>query len=81
MAGTPEEKQATGGGLVPSNIPTAQCFKEHGELYTVELYARVRRAVLVEGMSERKAAREFGLARETMRKILHKEVEPRREQY
>ncbi len=33
---------------------------------TVELYARVRRAVLVEGMSRRAAAREFGLARKTV---------------
>ncbi len=32
-------------------------------MYTVELYARVRRAVLVEGRSEREVAREFGLAR------------------
>lgn len=43
---------------------------EHREVYTVELYARVRRAVLVNGMSEREAAREFGLARETVRKML-----------
>ena len=39
-------------------------------MYTVELYARVRRAVLVEGRSEREVAREFGLARETVRKML-----------
>ncbi len=37
---------------------------------TVELYARVRRAVLVEGMSRRAAAREFGLARKTVSKML-----------
>jgi len=37
----------------------------------VELYARVRRAVLVNGMSEREAARAFGLARETVRKMLY----------
>jgi transposase len=30
----------------------------------VELYARVRRAVIVEKMSEREAARQFGLARD-----------------
>ena len=36
----------------------------------MELYARVRRAVLVEGMSRRSAAREFGLARKTVRKML-----------
>lgn len=37
---------------------------------TVDLYARVRRAVLVEGMSRRAAAREFGLARKTVTKML-----------
>ena len=37
---------------------------------TVELYARVRRAVLVDGMSRRAAAREFGLARKTVTKML-----------
>jgi len=42
----------------------------------VELYARVRRAVIVEGMSEREAARHFGLARETVRKILRYAVPP-----
>jgi len=36
----------------------------------VEVYARVRRAVQVDGMSERQAAREFGLARKTVRKML-----------
>jgi hypothetical protein len=35
----------------------------------VELYARVRRAVIVDKMSEREAARQFGLARETVRKM------------
>jgi len=42
----------------------------------VELYARVRRAVLVEGMSHREAARQFGLARETVRKMLRYSVPP-----
>jgi hypothetical protein len=36
----------------------------------VEIYARVRRAVLVEGVSRRAAAREFGLARKTVSKML-----------
>jgi len=43
---------------------------------TVELYARVRRAVLVEGMSRRAVAREFGLARKTVRKMLEYSAPP-----
>ena len=35
----------------------------------MELYARVRRAIIVEQMSEREAARQFGLARETVQKM------------
>ncbi len=42
----------------------------------MELYARVRRAVLVEGMSRRSAAREFGLARKTVRKMLEYSAPP-----
>ena len=42
----------------------------------VELYARVRRAVLVGGMSRRAAAREFGLARKTVTKMLEYSVPP-----
>jgi transposase-like protein len=39
-------------------------------MYSVELYGRVRRAVFVEGKSQRAVAREFGVARETVRKML-----------
>ena len=48
----------------------------------MELYGRVRRAVLVEGKSERTVAREFGIARETVRKMLRYAIPPgyRREQ-
>ena len=42
----------------------------------MELYARVRRAVQVEGMSEREAARQFGIARETVRKMLCYAIPP-----
>ena len=42
----------------------------------MELYARVRRAVVVDQMSEREAARQFGLARETVRKMLRYAVPP-----
>ena len=45
-------------------------------MYTVELYARVRRAVQVEGESERQVAREYGLARETVRKMLQYSTPP-----
>ena len=45
-------------------------------MYRVELYAEVRRSVYVEGLSERGAARRFGLARETVRKMLRYSVPP-----
>ena len=45
-------------------------------MYTVELYAKVRRVVQVEGMSEREAVRQFGIARETVRKMLRYSVPP-----
>ena len=45
-------------------------------MYTVELYARVRREVYVEGKSERQVAREYGLARETVRKMMRYSTPP-----
>ena len=42
----------------------------------VERYAEVRRSVYVEGLSERAAARRFGLARETVRKMLRYRLPP-----
>ena len=42
----------------------------------MEVYARVRRAVQVDGMSIRQAAREFGLSRKTIRKMLAYSVPP-----
>ena len=47
-----------------------------GEVFKVEVYARVRRAVQVDGMSIRQASREFGLARKTIRKMLAYSVPP-----
>ena len=47
-----------------------------GGMYRVELYAAVRRSVYVEGWSERAAARRFGLARETVRKMLRYRLPP-----
>ena len=40
-----------------------------GGMYTLELYARVRRAVHVEGRSQREVAQKFELARKTVRKM------------
>ncbi len=45
-------------------------------MYRVELYARVRRACMVEGMSTREAARVFGLHRDTVRKMLKYSAPP-----
>ena len=42
----------------------------------MEFYAEVRRCVYVEGLSERAAARRFGLARETVRKMLRYRLPP-----
>ena len=38
-------------------------------MYLVELYLRVRRACMVDGMSIREASRMFGLHRDTVRKM------------
>src|SRR3974390_2963756 len=45
-------------------------------MYEVEIDGRVRRAVRVEGKSQRAVAREFGLSRETVRKMLQYAVRP-----
>ncbi len=42
----------------------------------MEIYGRVRRAVRVEGQSQRAVAREFGLSRDTVRKMLQYAVPP-----
>ena len=48
----------------------------------MELYGRVRRAVLVDGVSQRSVAREFGISRKSVRKMVAFSVPPgyRREQ-
>ena len=43
---------------------------------TVELYARVRHAVLIEGISERAAADRFGINARTVSKMLRFSVPP-----
>src|SRR5687767_12161761 len=45
-------------------------------MFSVELYARVRHACHVEGLSQREAARRFGLHRNTVRKMLAFAVPP-----
>ena len=42
----------------------------------MELYGRVRRACMVEGMSTREAARVYGLHRDTVRNMLKHSVPP-----
>ena len=48
-------------------------------MYKVDVYLRVRRAVMVEGMSMREAARVFGLHRDTVRKMLAYSVPDQRQ--
>ncbi len=45
-------------------------------MYRVELYAQVRRSVLVEGIGEREAASRVGIARETVRTMLRYAAPP-----
>ena len=45
-------------------------------MYLLDLYLRIRRAVMVEGMSVREAARTLGLHRDTVRKMLEYLVPP-----
>ena len=45
-------------------------------MYLVELYLRVRRACMVDGMSVREASRVFGVHRKTVRKMLENSVPP-----
>ena len=45
-------------------------------MYKVDVYLRVRRSAMVEGMNIREAARTFGLHRDTVRKMLAYSVPP-----
>lgn len=56
-------------------LGTSLCHTER--MHTVEMYAAVRRAVFVEGISEREAARRYGLSRVTVHKMLQFSVPPR----
>ena len=51
-------------------------FGKTERMFTVEMYAAVRRAVSVEGISQREAARRFGLSRTTVAKMLEFSVPP-----
>ena len=46
-------------------------------MFAVEMYARVRRACMVEGRSVREASRVFGLHGDTVRKMLAYSAPPR----
>jgi DNA-binding transcriptional regulator LsrR (DeoR family) len=45
-------------------------------MFRVEIYGRVRRAVLVEVRSQREVAREFAISRKTIQKMLRYAVAP-----
>ena len=45
-------------------------------MFTVELYAKVRHAVMIEGLSRREAAKRFGIHRNTITKMLQFSVPP-----
>jgi len=47
-----------------------------GRMFTVELYAGIRRAVMVDGLSRREAAKRFGVYRNTISKMLQFSVPP-----
>jgi hypothetical protein len=45
-------------------------------MFTVELYAGIRRAVMVDGLSRREAAKRFGVHRNTITKMLQFSIPP-----
>lgn len=45
-------------------------------MHTVELYAQVRRQVMVDGVSQRAVARQFGISREMVKKMLRHALPP-----
>ena len=52
------------------SIGSKSCLWAVGWMYQVDVYLRVCRAVMVDGMSIREVSRVFGLHRDTVRKIL-----------
>ena len=64
---------------VPVLLGRLDVFEWHGEaerMFTVELYAGIRRAVMVDGLSRREAAKRFGVHRNTITKMLQYSVPP-----
>src|ERR1019366_8051585 len=49
---------------------------EAERMFTVELYAGIRRAVMIDGLSRREAAKRFGVHRNTITKMLQFSVPP-----
>lgn len=47
-----------------------RCYREGLEIYTVEMYLKVRRAHFHDGLSERAIARDFGISRDSVAKML-----------
>ena len=45
-------------------------------MFTVELYAKIRRAVMIDGLSRREAAQRFGIHRNTIAKMLQFSIPP-----
>ena len=58
------------------SIGLKSCLWVVGWMYQVDVYLRVRRAVMVDGMSIREVSRVFGLNRDTVRKIVAYSVPP-----
>jgi len=56
--------------------PCREAAEAVGEMKSAELYAQVRRAVYVEGISHREAARRFGIDPRTVAKMLAFSVPP-----
>ncbi len=47
-----------------------------GDVQDVDLYAKIRRAVMLESQSERGAAKQFGISRKTVSKMVWHAVPP-----
>ena len=58
------------------SIGSKSCLWVVGWMYQVDVYLRVRRAVMVDGMSIREVSRVFGLHRDTVRKMTAYSVPP-----